>query len=63
MTRTWRTKPSTTYSWRVKPTKYISLLEDSFDSVKDLDWEDIYVYTDSWIEVSWTIRTARTLPA
>lgn len=62
MTRTWRTKPSTTYSWRSKPTKYISLLEDSFDSVKDLDWEDIYVYTDSWIEVSWTIRTARTLP-
>lgn len=62
-TRESRTKPSTEYTTRASPLRYIQLLEDAFDNVRDLDWEDIYVYADSWLPVSWTIRTARTKPA
>jgi len=60
-TRTGRTTVTTTFLWRVKPIKYIELLQDDFDSVEDLDWGDIYVYADTWIAVSWTEWTWRIL--
>jgi len=59
-TYTARVKPDTTYTARVKPVKYIQLLQDAFDSVRDLDWNDIYVYSNTWTPIEWTLWTART---
>ena len=59
-TRTSRTPVTTSWTPRVKPETYIELLQDSIDSVQDLDWEDIYVYSDTWIPIDWTVWIART---
>jgi len=60
-TRANRTKPTEwTWSNRTKPLLYIELLQDNYDSVQDLDWEDIYVLTSTGIPVCWTTRNWRT---
>lgn len=59
-TRTPRDSVSTARTPRVKPVKYIELLQDAFDSVRDLDWNDIYVYSNTWTPIEWTLWTART---
>ena len=77
-TRTWRTKPSTTYSWRVKPTTVFSAREalvrwkdylvwkftdGLFYNITDEDWNKIVIYDSTWFEkINYNDRDDRTKP-
>lgn len=77
-TRTWRTKPSTTYSWRSKPTTVFSartalvrwkeylvgnFTDWLFYNITDQDWNRIIIYDDTWFEkVDYYDWTWRTKP-